>query len=112
MKKHNVITVALDDTWSVDLQEAVEDFVHHRAETKYPLTIYAAKRFNRLINKYRSWKYHDDDIVEAIDRSMRNNWRDVFLEPIPKDQHRERILNANSKYWDLYTDEERNSLLQ
>lgn len=110
-KDQAILDAMIDPVWSEELREVVEDFYYYRSEIKYPVAPRAAKRFKNLINKYRSWKHHDDDIIEAVDRSMRNNWRDVFMKEIPVDVHRDRILSGGGKYWDLYTNQERNALL-
>lgn len=108
---HELSTFFASCSWPDHLREAMEEFYMYRQESKHPMTPTAVTRFIRLINKYVSWKHHPDDIVDAIDRSIRNGWRDVFLKPISRSEHRDRLMTRPEKYMELYTDEERKRLL-
>ena len=57
-------------------KDMLREFVAYRREIKKPLTARAAKIF---VNAWSS--HHPDDVREALERSILNTWRGVFVKP-------------------------------
>lgn len=100
-----------DPLWPIDLQQACREFVLHRKEMKCPLTAPAYTRFKRRVENFLSQKHSVPDIIKAIDKTICNGWRDFFLPELTPAIHRERLLREPEKYWDMYTEEERQKFL-
>ena len=60
---------------SEEFEEAWAGFMEMRAKTKHPLTLYAIKLLFRDFKKFP-----EKSVIEALERSIINNWRGVFPE--------------------------------
>ena len=107
----NTMKDFIDPKWPESVREICEEFVVHRKEMKCPLTVPAARRFKRRIEHFLAQKYTASEIVHAIDKTICNGWRDIFLPELNSGHHRERLLTQPEKYWDMYTEEERQKFL-
>lgn len=62
-----------------ELRETLWDFAENRRKTKNPLTEVALKRiFGKLDKLSEPYRAKDRYKIESLDRSIANNWKDVF----------------------------------
>lgn len=75
----NIIDININNSNAVQI--AWREFVAHRREIKHPLTMRSA---TAIVKKFAG--HSDQIIIDAIERSIINGWRDVFFDKIKSKQ--------------------------
>lgn len=80
---NNIYKEITDFTQNENLINSIMEFIEYRKKNKKEVTELALKK---IINRFKRWKYTEEECIESVNNSIINGWTGIFQ---IKERHKE-----------------------